>query len=100
MLRYCATLNRCNDTLSYIFAKLSLKLFFISAFYAYISSILINTIKPMLNNIENLWTIYLQCDAFPGQITKSTVQADNLWTAQELSLSMYPGYELYNPENC
>jgi len=54
----------------------------------------------MLNNIENLWTIYLTCNAFPGQITKSTVQADNLWTAQELSLSMYPGYTLYNPENC
>ena len=69
-------------------------------YFAYISSILINTIKPMLNNIENLWTIYLTCNAFPGQITKSTVQADNLWTAQELALSMYPGYTLYNPDNC
>jgi len=54
----------------------------------------------MLNNIENLWTIYLTCKAFPGQITKSTVQADNLWTAQDKALGMYPGYTLYNPDNC
>ena len=54
----------------------------------------------MLNNIKNLWTVYLTCPAFPGKITKSTVQSDNLWNAQALSLSMYPGYKLYNPDNC
>ena len=98
MLRYCATANRSNDTLSYIFAKLSSKKFFYFTYLAYISSILINTIKPMLNNIENLWTIYLTCNAFPGKIKSSTVQADNLWTAQDKALSMYPGYTLYNPD--
>ena len=44
-----------------------------------------------------LWTIYLYCTSL-GKGTACTVESDNLWNAQELALSMYPGYVLYNPD--
>ncbi len=44
-----------------------------------------------------LWTIYLYCTAL-GKGTACTVESENLWGAQQLALSMNPGYEIYNPD--
>lgn len=42
-----------------------------------------------------LWKIYLYCKSLNmGKLC--TVDAPNLWTAQEKALMMNPGYELYN----
>ena len=49
-------------------------------------------------NLDNLWTVYLSCPAFPGKVKTSTVEAESLQDAKKLALSLYPGYVLY--EHC
>jgi len=46
-------------------------------------------------NLENLWTVYLSCPAFPGKVKTSTLEANTLQDAKELALSLYPGYSIY-----
>jgi len=48
----------------------------------------------MNNNKMDKYTIYLTCDAFPGKVRKSTVEAINLSGAKKLALSLYPGYAI------
>ena len=40
------------------------------------------------------YTVYLTCPAFPGKVRKSIVESINLMEAKKLALSLYPGYVL------
>ena len=45
---------------------------------------------------ENIWQIYLSNPVFPGKVKLSTVEAENLQSAKEKALSMYPGWSIFN----
>jgi hypothetical protein len=48
-----------------------------------------------MNNYKmDKYTIYLTCNAFPGKVRKSTVEANNLQSAKAIALGMYPGYAI------
>jgi len=40
------------------------------------------------------YTVYLTCPAFPGKVRKSIVESTNLTEAKKLALSLYPGYSI------
>jgi len=40
------------------------------------------------------YTVYLTCPAFPGKVRKSVVESINLTAAKKLALSLYPGYSI------
>ena len=40
------------------------------------------------------YTVYLTCPAFPGRVRKSVVESNNLSGAKLLALTLYPGYRL------
>ncbi len=44
--------------------------------------------------MQEKYTVYLTCPAFPNKVRRSTVEASNLQSAKELALSLYPGYDL------
>ena len=55
-----------------------------------------------LTEIENIWQVYLSNPVYPGKVKLSTVMADNLASAKEKALSMYPGWSVFNyyESNC
>jgi len=45
---------------------------------------------------ETIWQIYLSNPVFPGRVKLSTVEANTLEEAKQQSLSMYPGWSIFN----
>jgi len=45
---------------------------------------------------ETIWQIYLSNPVFPGKVKCSTVEANTLEEAKQLTLSMYPGWSIFN----